>query len=163
MFLIAGIHSRRGWTPWTGGWNARENAWTGSRKQGLSRSGNTVWWVRDFVTAGCAPGQLLGKQTLICLASTDLCKLGEIILLLVPAALWSNAIVSHFWRSTIFIRLSSSLRYFHDFIVLRLLKITCRMNEAWKQGCSSEMGRHQRLELEEMCMCKGTQPCHGRV
>lgn len=58
-------------------------AWNCSRKEGMSHSGKTVWWVGDFVTAGCAPALLLEKQTLICLARTDLCKLGEMISLLV--------------------------------------------------------------------------------
>lgn len=82
LLLIARIYSRRELYKQVAGMLGRK-AWNCSRKEGMSHSGKAGWWVGDFVTAGCAPALLLEKQTLICLARTDLCKLGEMIFLLV--------------------------------------------------------------------------------
>lgn len=69
-----------GWTPQTGGWEAGGEIWNCSRKEGMSHSGEMVWWGRDSDPAGDAPALLPEKQTQVCLACTGLCKLREMIL-----------------------------------------------------------------------------------
>lgn len=101
--------------------------WNCSRKEGMSHSGETVWWGRDSDPAGDAPALLPEKQTLVYVNE------GRWFCSSSSAALWAKAIVSPFWRNALVITGFRSfsvicLLLFYKFTVLCFLKRPFHIN-----------------------------------